>query len=307
MSTAPPPTLVHADIPRLGPPHHSGKVRDAWSLPGARRLIVTTDRISAFDRVLGAIPYKGRVLNLLSAWWFERTKDLVDNHLLAVVHPNAMVVREATPLPLEVVVRGFITGVTSTSLWTLYSRGERPYGLDLPPGLTKDDRLPHPVVTPTTKAHDGAHDRPTTPAELIASGLITATRWAEVEATALALFARGQTLAEARGLLLVDTKYELGLVGDRLTLIDEVHTPDSSRYWLSDSWHIRAPDRPPIHLDKERLRKGLVALGYRGEGPPPPLPDDLVADLSEAYIALYERLTGESLPLADEPLKDLAI
>ena len=291
--------LEHADLP-LGPVLR-GKVRDAWRLPDGRRLIVTTDRISAFDRVLGTIPMKGRVLNLLSAWWFERTADIVPHHMVSVPHPHAMIVREATPLPIEVVVRGFITGVTSTSLWTLYRQGERPYGLDLPPGLHKDDRLPEPVVTPTTKAQTG-HDRPVSPTELIASGLVSAALWQDVHDTALALFRRGQAIAEARGLLLVDTKYELGLVDGRLTLIDELHTPDSSRYWLADSWHRRTPERPPVHLDKELLRQGLVALGYRGDGPPPPLPDALRLELAERYLELYTRLTGLEIPRDTPPL-----
>ncbi|HRE90363.1 MAG TPA: phosphoribosylaminoimidazolesuccinocarboxamide synthase [Myxococcota bacterium] len=300
-------TLERADLQLAGlGPCQRGKVRDAWPLGDGRRLIVTTDRVSAFDRVLGTIPFKGQVLNLLSAWWFERTADLIPNHLLGVPHPNAMIVREAVPLPIEVVVRGFITGVTSTSLWTLYERGERPYGLDLPPGLRKNDRLPTPVVTPTTKAQTG-HDRPTTAIELIASGMISAELWREVESRALALFVRGQSIAEARGLLLVDTKYELGLVDGRLTLIDEVHTPDSSRYWLADSWHQRDPEHPPIHLDKERLRFALAALGYRGDGPPPPLPDALRLELAERYLELYQRLTGAPLPLQTRPLASLVV
>lgn len=300
-------TLARADLELtdLGPPL-SGKVRDAWPLPGGRRLIVTTDRISAFDRVLGTIPFKGRVLNLLSAWWFEHTADLVPNHFISAPHPNAMIVREATPLPIEVVVRGFITGVTSTSLWTLYKNGERPYGLDLPPGLAKDDRLPTPVVTPTTKAQSG-HDRPTTAAELIASGLISADLWHEIHEAALALFARGQQIAESKGLLLVDTKYEFGLIDGRLHLIDEVHTPDSSRYWLADSWHSRTPQSPPIHLDKERLRQALTGLGYRGDGPPPPLPDPLRLDLAEHYLDLFQRLTGTAVPLDPRPLSSLPL
>lgn len=287
--------------PGLGPPV-SGKVRDAFRLPGGLRLLITTDRVSAFDRVLGTIPYKGRVLNLLSAWWFSRTADIVPNHMVSVPDPNAMIVREATPLPIEVVVRGFITGVTSTSLWSLYSRHvPRPYGLELPPGLAKNDRLPHPVITPTTKAEGGQHDRPITPAELVASGLVPAELWARIESTALALFSRGQSIAEARGLLLVDTKYELGLIDGELTLIDEVHTPDSSRYWLADSWQARSPERPPVHLDKELLRQGLVALGYSGDGPPPPLPDPLRLDLARAYLEAFLRLTGAPLPLDDSP------
>jgi len=281
-------------------PAQSGKVRDAWVLPHGKRLIVTSDRVSAFDRVVGTIPFKGQVLNELSAWWFRHTRDVVDNHLVAVPDPNAMVVRDAEPLPVEVIVRGFLTGVTSTSLWTMYDSGVvRPYGLDLPPGMLKNDRLPHPVVTPTTKALAGQHDRPLSSAEVVTSGLVSAELWARVEATALALFAAGQRRAEAAGLLLVDTKYEFGLVRDEagrvtLTLIDEVHTPDSSRYWVRNAWERRTPEHPPAHLDKELLRQELAALGYRGDGPPPPLPDALRVRLAGRYIELFERLTGEA-------------
>lgn len=283
-------------------PATSGKVRESWLLPDRRRLLVTTDRVSAFDRVLGTIPFKGQVLNLLSAWWFERTRHIVPNHLISVPDPNAMIVRDAIPLPIEVVVRGFITGVTSTSLWTLYQDGHpNPYGHTLPPGLHKDDRLPHPIITPTTKALAGHHDEPITATALIERGLVSPTLWAQIESKTLALFAEGQRVAEAQGLLLVDTKYELGLIDGELTVIDEVHTPDSSRYWLRDSWLDRTPDRPPAHLDKELLRQGLVAMGYRGDGPPPPLPDDLRITLAQRYIDLYERLTGLTFTPPSEP------
>lgn len=293
---------VLESLPRLAGhgPALSGKVRDAWVLPKGMRLIVTSDRVSAFDRVVGTIPFKGQVLNELSAWWFRHTRDVVDNHLVTVPDPNAMVVRDAEPLPVEVIVRGFLTGVTSTSLWTMYDKNVvRPYGLDLPPGMQKNDRLPHPVVTPTTKALAGQHDRPLSSAEVVSSGLIPAELWARVEATALALFAAGQRRAEAAGLLLVDTKYEFGLVRDAtgratLTLIDELHTPDSSRYWLKDAWENRSPEHPPAHLDKELLRQELAALGYRGDGPAPVLPDALRVRLAARYIELYERLTRET-------------
>jgi phosphoribosylaminoimidazole-succinocarboxamide synthase len=276
-------------------PAASGKVREAWRLPGGRRVLVTTDRVSAFDRVLGTIPCKGQVLNQLSAWWFTRTRELVKNHMLAVPDPNTMIVRDAEPLPVEVIVRGFLTGVTSTSLWTMYAAGvERPYGLELPRGMQKDDRLPRPVLTPTTKALAGQHDTPLSGADVVAQGLVPEALWKKVEATALALFAEGQRVAEAAGLLLVDTKYELGLVDGELTLIDEVHTPDSSRYWVKSAWEARTPERPPEHLDKELLRKELAAVGYRGDGPPPPLSDDIRVRLGARYVELYERLTGQA-------------
>jgi len=281
-------------LPELGAAM-SGKVREAWRLPGGKRVLVTTDRVSAFDRVLGTIPCKGQVLNQLSAWWFGRTRGIVGNHMIAVPDANTMIVRDAEPLPVEVIVRGFLTGVTSTSLWTMYAAGvERPYGLDLPPGMAKDDRLPRAVVTPTTKAPAGAHDEPLSGAEVVRRGLVAAALWQRVEASALALFAEGQRVAEAAGLLLVDTKYELGLVAGELTLIDEVHTPDSSRYWVKAAWEARTPDAPPEHLDKELLRKELAAIGYRGDGPPPVLSDAIRVRLAGRYIELYERLTGES-------------
>ena len=279
-------------LSHLGPAQ-SGKVRDAWPLGGGKRLLVTSERVSAFDRVLGTIPYKGQVLNQLSAWWFEKTKALVKNHLLAVVDPNAMVVRDAEPLPVEVVVRGFITGVTSTSLWTLYKDGvERPYGLELPEGLHKDDRLPRPVITPTTKAGPGQHDARLSPHE-IEDRLVDRVLWKRVTDAAIALFEEGQRVAEAAGLLLVDTKYEFGLVNGELCLIDEIHTPDSSRYWLKSAWEARLQTgQPPEHLDKELLRLELKAMGYSGDGPAPALPDALRTRLGGKYIELFERLTG---------------
>ncbi len=286
--------ITTVELTGLGPAQ-SGKVREAWRLPNGARVVVTTDRVSAFDRVIGTIPHKGQVLNQLSAWWFERTRDIIGNHMVSVPDPNTMIVRDAEPLPVEVVVRGFLTGVTSTSLWTMYAAGvERPYGIDLPPGMAKDDRLPHPVITPTTKAGAGVHDAPLSSAEVVTQGLVDAVTWAKVEAAALALFAEGQRVAEAAGLLLVDTKYEFGWVDGELRLIDEVHTPDSSRYWLVDAWQRRTPDRPPEHLDKELLRQALAAIGYRGEGPPPVLDEGLRSQLSARYITLYERLTGTS-------------
>ncbi|MCC6621436.1 MAG: AIR carboxylase family protein [Deltaproteobacteria bacterium] len=288
-------------LPGLGRAR-SGKVRDAFDLADGKMLLVTSDRVSAFDRVLGTIPYKGQVLNQLAAWWFQRTRHILPNHLLAVPDANCMVVRRARPLPVEVVVRGFLTGVTSTSLWTMYSQGvQRPYGIDLPAGMKKNDRLPTPVITPTTKAAAGQHDAPLTSEDVVNQGLVDAALWRRVTTAALALFAEGQAVAERAGLLLVDTKYELGLVdgpeGEELVLIDEVHTPDSSRYWTKSGWEAGRAEP----LDKERLRIALADEGYKGDGPPPPLSDAIRVGLAATYLELFERLTGAPLVPAEQP------
>ncbi len=270
-----------------------GKVRDLYVQSG-RRLLVASDRLSAFDRIIACIPYKGQVLNQLSAWWFEQTADVVANHVIAVPDGNVTVGREAQALAVEVVVRGYITGVTDTALWTLYSEGvDRPYGLDLPTGLRKNDRLPTPVITPTTKGGEGEHDERLSSDEVVSRGLMSAARWAEVQAAALEIFRRGTERAQAAGLLLVDTKYEFGVIDDQLVLIDEIHTPDSSRYWLAESYEAdHAAGREPEGLDKEYVRRWLKSVGYGGHGAPPPLPDEVVAELATRYISAYERLTG---------------
>lgn len=279
--------LTTIDIPELGN-KTKGKVREIYRR-NDHFYLITTDRVSAFDRVLGAIPYKGQVLNQLSAWWFEQTRDIVANHLVATPDPNVTIGRIAEPLPIEIVVRGYITGVTKTSLWSLYEQGQREaYGVQLPDGLQKNDPLPQAIITPTTKAVDGGHDEPLTPAEIVERGLLSAERWEEVANTSLALFARGQELARKAGLILVDTKYEFGLIDGQLTLIDEVHTPDSSRYWLSDSY---GEGKTPSHLDKELLRAWYARQGYRGDGTPPVLPNDIIAQLAARYITAYELLT----------------
>ena len=274
-----------------------GKVRDSYRR-GDDRILITTDRISAFDRVLGLIPYKGQVLNELSAWWFAQTADIVTNHLLAVPDPNVTVAREAAPLPVEVVVRGYITGVTKTSLWYLYEQGDRqPYGISLPDGLHKNDPLPQPVITPTTKAVSGGHDERLTRVEILERELIGPALWDEIETAALALFARGQQVAREAGLVLVDTKYEFGLIDGRLALIDEIHTPDSSRYWTAES----LGEGDPEHFDKEYLRQWYAVQGYRGDGDPPQMPPDFVAEVAARYIGAYERLTGRPFVPAAQP------
>ncbi len=290
------------DVPELGT-KTQGKVRDIYRLDG-RRVLITTDRVSAFDRVLGVIPFKGQVLNQLSAWWFEQTHDIVGNHMVEVPDPNVMVVHEAQALPVEVIVRGYITGVTKTSLWYLYARGERrPYGIPLPEGLRKNDPLPQPVITPTTKATGGAHDERLTRDEVLERGLVPPDLWEQIEEVALALFARGQEIARRAGLILVDTKYEFGLVDGELVLIDEIHTPDSSRYWIAETY-TPGSDREPENFDKEYLRAWFAAQGYRGDGTPPAMPPHFIAQVAQRYIAAYERLTGQTFEPGEQPAAD---
>jgi phosphoribosylaminoimidazole-succinocarboxamide synthase len=282
-----------------------GKVRLSWALPGNRRLLVTTDRLSAFDRVLAGVPWKGQVLNQLAAWWFTTTRDLVANHLLSTPDENATVAVAATPLPVEVVVRGHITGVTDTSLWTRYAAGARVIdGHRLPEGLRKNEPLPAPIITPTTKAADGGHDEPLSRAEVVERGLVEARQWDQVCDAALAVFDRGRAVAEAAGLILADTKYEFGLAPDgELLLIDEVHTPDSSRFWERSSYdeRLRGGDEPES-LDKEPVRRAFAELGYRGHGDPPAVPAEVWSQTSQRYIHAYERLTGSTFERGAYPV-----
>jgi phosphoribosylaminoimidazole-succinocarboxamide synthase len=291
-----------AALAEVGPVER-GKVRDVVDL-GDRLALVATDRLSAFDRVLGTVPYRGQVLNQLAAWWFERIADLVPSHVLAVPDATVTIGRRCRTLPVEVVVRGRLSGSTSTSLWTRYAAGEREiYGLRFPDGLVKNDPLPDAVITPTTKARDGGHDEPITEAEIVERGLVPADRWDEVRTTALAVFERGRELAAAAGLVLVDTKYEFGIDDDdRLRIIDEVHTPDSSRFWRAETAEARrAAGEEPDNLDKEVVRLAYAARGYRGDGEPPPLDREL-SDLAAAvYLEAFRALTGAELDPAPYP------
>ena len=282
----------------------SGKVRESFSLADGRRLLVATDRLSAFDMVLAAIPFKGQVLNQLSAFWFERMADVTPNHLLSVPDPAVSLVRECEPLPVEVIVRGFISGVTKTSLWTLYNAGERTlYGHTLPDGLHKNDLLPAPLITPTTKAGPGQHDERLTCAEVVERGFLDAATWDAVQAAALAIFRRGQEIARSAGFLLVDTKYEFGRAPDgALMLIDEVHTPVSSRFWTVEGLaQAQQAGGEPDPWDKEFVRLWYVGQGYRGDGAPPALPEDVIVEAARRYVALYEGLTGRRFQPAPFP------
>ncbi len=302
---APAPAPPFDDVELDLPDRRAGKVRVSYRLADRRRLFVTTDRLSALDRVIGVVEGKGQVLNQLSWWWFTRTADVVANHALALPDPNALIAVDAAPLPVEVVVRARLTGSTSTSLWPRYAAGERVlYGVRFPDGLERHGPLPHPIVTPTTKAAVGGHDEPLSSADVVARGLVDAGRWDEVLAAAGALFARGADVAARAGLVLADTKYEFGIAPDgRLLLIDELHTPDSSRYWVADTLDERlAAGQEPESLDKEPVRLALAATGYRGDGPPPALPDTVWAATAARYRDAWTRLTGEPFALGEQPV-----
>lgn len=278
----------------------------SWAWPHDQRVFVTTDRLSAFDRILAGVPYKGQVLNQLAAWWFARTADIVANHVVDVPDPNVLIARSATTLPVEVVVRSYITGVTSTSLWKPYAAGARTiYGHHLPDGLHKNTVLPEPIVTPTTKPPAGSnvHDEPLTSAEVVERGLVDASRWEHITSVALEVFRRGQEVAAGAGLILVDTKYEFGVGADgELLLIDELHTPDSSRYWVAASYGERmSAGAEPESLDKEVVRRAYIDAGYSGDGAPPAVPEDVWTATTARYIDAYERLTGLTFEPGTQP------
>lgn len=293
---------------RLNLPGRSqGKVRDWYSLPDHKRLIVTTDRLSAFDRNLACIPYKGQVLNQLAGWWFDRMSDIIPNASLSQPDPNAVVMTEVEPIMVEVIVRGYITGVTSTALWYRYELGEREiYGYQFPEGLKKNERLPEPIITPTTKGGESGHDERLTCAEVVDKGYLDQAAWDQISAAALAIFKRGQEIAEQAGMILVDTKYEFGRLPDgRILLIDEVHTPDSSRFWKADTYIERfAAGQEPDNYDKEFIRRYFADLGYRGDGPAPTAPADLWIQASQRYIDIYERLTGLTFEPGSYPVEE---
>ena len=297
------PSALHAQLPHtlrrtqlsaLGQPYQ-GKVRDTYRR-GDQLVLVTSDRLSAFDHVLTTIPFKGEVLNRLTTFWFERTRDIVPNHLLDVPDPNVMVARACEPFAVEVVVRGYLTG----SLWRDYEKGTHTaYGVPIPEGMRKDEAFAAPLFTPSTKAQYGQHDEPISERELLARGLASARDWARITEAARALFLEGQKWARTRGLILVDTKYEFGKVGDALYVIDEIHTPDSSRYWVADEYAQRlARGEDQRMLDKENIRQWLIReRGFSGQGTPPAIPDDVRVALAEKYLAAYAQLTGTPLTL----------
>lgn len=282
-------------------PKREGKVRDIYEVDD-HLLLVTTDRVSAFDHVLGTVPFKGEILTAMAVWGFESTRDILPNHVVATPDPNVIVAKKCRPYPVEFVVRGYITG----SLWRDYEAGRADvYEVDLPSGLTRDAELPAPILTPTTKAELGAHDEPTSRRRILQAGIMTEREFEAAEAAALDLYARGRKLAANRGLILVDTKYELGLDPEgRLTVIDEIHTPDSSRYWVEADYgeRLRAGLAPRM-LDKENLREWLRSeRGFIGEGAPPPLDDDIRVTLCRRYMDVYERMIGAAFDPCPGPV-----
>ena len=277
-----------------------GKVRDQYKLNDSLALI-TTDRQSAFDRVLASVPFKGQVLNLASAWWFDQTKHIIDNHVVNVADPNVIIAKRCKVFPIEFVVRGFITGSTSTSLWTVYNNGDREYcGNKLPEGLKKNEKLESNMLTPTTKEEH--HDRPISPEEIVSENWMTKEDWDYCSQKALELFEFGQKKAQENGMILVDTKYEMGRdENGNILLIDEIHTPDSSRYWITDTYEERmSSGQEPQNIDKEFLRLWFVDnCDPYNDKELPPAPDDLVIELSSRYIYLYETITGSVFPFPD--------
>jgi len=300
--------LAEIDLPEL-PNHYRGKVRDNYDLPDGRRIIVASDRLSAFDRILAAIPFKGQVLTQTARYWFEQTADICPNHVLSYPDPNVVLGRRLDILPVEMVVREYLAGTTGTSVLTLYKQGQRDmYGLTLPDGLRDNAKLPQPILTPTSKEFDGGHDAPLSPKQILDQGLVTAAQWETMSAYALALFARGRDLAAERGMILVDTKYEFGLDGEgRVILADEIHTPDSSRYWFADSYAeaLASGLRPPS-FDKDFVRSWVAERCDPYKGPIPEIPADLIAETSKVYVSAFETLTGRVFepPPIDEAIQD---
>ena len=296
--------LKTINLPNSGKKLH-GKVRDFYIKDG-KRIIITTDRQSAFDVILGHIPYKGAVLNLLSGFWFDATRDIVPNHKITIPHPNVLVAHDTKPIPIEMIVRGYISGVTKTSIWYSYEQGERfIYGIRFPEGLKKNQRLPKPIITPTTHGGGkGGHDERLTREEIIKRKIVPEKLYKQMEKAALALFAKGSRICQRRGLILVDTKYEFGLYKGKLMLIDEIHTPDSSRFWIAKTYKTRfRKDVEPENFDKEFLRLWYAKRGYRGDGKPPAMPKILVNALSKRYIAVYQKITGKRFKKYSYPIE----
>jgi phosphoribosylaminoimidazole-succinocarboxamide synthase len=288
--------LTDAEFSEL-PNFYQGKVRDAYGLPGGRRLLISTDRQSAFDQVLAAVPYKGQVLNQTARYWFDVTSDICPNHVINYPDPNIAIVKDLEMLPIEMVVRDYMTGSTETSIWPMYQRGERIlYGHTFPDGLVKSQKLPHTIITPTTKAEQGDHDAPITEDEILRTQLLTTEQWNELSEKSLALFSRGRELAAKNGLILVDTKYEFGLdENGTIVVADEIHTPDSSRFWISESYQERIDSgKDPESLDKEFLRLWIAAQCDPYNDPIPKIPTETLLQFSEKYIKLYELVTGKS-------------
>jgi phosphoribosylaminoimidazole-succinocarboxamide synthase len=293
--------LADATIPEL-PNHYRGKVRDNYDLPDGRRIIIATDRLSAFDRIIAAIPLKGQVLTQIARFWFDATGNICPNHVLEYPDPNVLVCRRLSIMPVEIVVRDYLTGTTATSIWPMYRSGQREiYGLHFPEGLHENEKLPATIITPTTKAFEGGHDEPLTAGEIVERKLLEPRQWEVVSRLALALFARGRDIAAQHGLILVDTKYEFGFDADgAIVLADEIHTPDSSRYWLAESYQRRfEAGEAPETLDKDFVRRWVTARCDPYRDPIPPIPREIIAEAARLYIEVFETITGRSFDFPD--------
>lgn len=301
------PVLDDAFIPEL-PNRYKGKVRENYDLPDGSRIIIATDRISAFDRILAAIPFKGAVLTQTARYWFEKTADISPNHVIAYPHPNVVIGKRLDILPVEIVVRGYLAGTTSTSILTKYKAGERAmYGVALPDGMRDNEKLPESIITPTSKAFDGGHDEPLSPEEILDQKLLTPEQWRTVSRHALALFQRGQELSARNGLILADTKYEFGTDREgNIILADEIHTPDSSRFWIADSYdRAFAAGERPKSFDKDFIRAWVVERCDPYKDEIPEIPADLIAQTSDVYIQAYGMITGRTFErdLNPQPLE----
>lgn len=286
--------LKATDFPTMGA-KYEGKVRDNYSKDG-KRVIIVTDRLSAFDRVITLIPFKGQVLNQMAKFWFDQTKDIAENHVIEFPDPNVVVAKECKAMPVEMIVRGYITGVTSTSIWTHYEKGERNFcGNALPDGLKKNQKLEKPILTPSTKAEYGGHDESVSREQILASGVITAEQFDYMADVAMKLYLLGVEVAAKQGIILVDTKYEFGINPEgKIVLIDEIHTPDSSRFWFADEYEKRlASGEEQKKIDKEYLREWLAERGFKGEGEVPVIPDEIRVETARRYIEAYELITGQ--------------
>ena len=298
--------LVTIDLPELGK-KHQGKVRDFYILNN-KRITITTDRQSAFDVILSNIPFKGAVLNELAAFWFEKTKEIVPNHMISIPDPNVLVSKQCVPIPVEMVIRGYLSGVTKTSIWYSYEKGEREiYGMKFPDSMKKNEKLPKPIITPTTHPEAGSnlHDERLTRDEIIERNIVEKGLYEQMEKISLKLFAFGQKWCEQHGLILVDTKYEFGLFDGKLILMDEIHTPDSSRFWIAKTYEEKLKKgEEPENFDKEYLRIWYAKKGYTGEGKPPKMTEELAVELSLRYIKTYEMLTEKNFEVFTYPIQE---
>jgi len=284
---------------------YKGKVRDNY-INEDTITMVTTDRISAFDKVLGTVPFKGQALVELADWWFGETADIVANHIIKRPHPNVWKVKKCEPIQVEMVVRGYLTGVTSTSAWTAYQKGDRNFcGNELPDGMRKNEKFPEAIITPSTKAAQGEHDESVPPSELYKRGAIDPGLYKELARISMRLYERGVSRAADHGMIFVDTKYEFGISKGKIMLMDEVNTPDSSRYWMKDDYEARfEKGEEPKKLDKEYVRTWLSEQGFTGKGKPPKLTDDIRVEASARYMEVVETFTKEPMPLDVGPVDE---